>query len=392
MALFMKHILDRYFEDPKQSYFLFGARGTGKSTIIQFRHPDALLIDLLQPEVVRSYMAYPERLREVIIAAKPATVVIDEVQKAPGLLPVVHSLIEEKLGIQFILTGSSPRKLKRTGADLLGGRALKKELHSFMAAELGSQFSLEKALQYGLLPLLLDATNPQEVLHAYVNLYLREEIQAEGLVRNIENFSRFLETITFSHSSQLNTTNVSRECEVKRKTVENYIEILEDLLLAFQLDVFSRRAQRELASHPKFYLFDAGIYSALRPKGPLDPEEIDGAALEGLIAQHLKAWNDYSHIKHHLSYWRTRTGLEVDFIVYGEKGFWAIEVKNTKRILPQDTKSLEIFLKDYPIAKAILLYRGNETIQKGNVICIPCAKFLLALKPNQPLIMDFHST
>lgn len=383
----MERILDRYFKDPKQSYFLFGPRGTGKSTIIHSRHPDALFIDLLQPEVVRSYMAYPERLREVIIAAKPTTVVIDEVQKVPSLLSVVHFLIEQKLGIQFILTGSSARKLKRTSADLLGGRALKKELHPFMAAELGSQFSLEKALHDGLLPLLLGSTNSQEVLHAYVNLYLREEIQAEGLVRNIENFSRFLEVITFSHGSQLNTTNVSRECEVKRKTVENYIEILEDLLLAFQLDVFSKRAQRELASHPKFYLFDAGIYSTLRPKGPLDrPEEIDGAALEGLVAQHLRAWNDYSQIKHHLSYWRTRTGLEVDFIVYGEKGFWAIEVKNTKKISPQDTKSLEIFLKDYPMAKAILLYRGNEMIQKGNVICIPCSKFLLALKPNQPLI------
>lgn len=383
----MERILNRYFKDPKQSYFLFGPRGTGKSTIIHLRHPDALLIDLLQPEVVRSYMAYPERLREVILATKPAIVVIDEVQKVPNLLSVVHSLIEQKLDIQFILTGSSARKLKRTSANLLGGRALKKELHPFMAAELGSKFSLEKALHCGLLPLLLDARNPQEVLHAYVNLYLREEIQAEGLVRNIENFSRFLEVITFSHSSQLSTTNVSRECEVKRKTVENYIEILEDLLLAFQLNVFSRRAQRELVSHPKFYLFDAGIYFALRPKGPLDrPEEIEGAALEGLVAQHLRAWNDYSQIKHHLSYWRTRTGLEVDFIVYGEKGFWAIEVKNTKRILPQDTKSLEIFLKDYPMAKAILLYRGNEMIQKGNVTCIPCSKFLLELKPNKPLI------
>lgn len=216
---------------------------------------------------------------------------------------------------------------------------------------------------------------------------MREEIQAEGLVRNIENFSRFLEVITFSHGSQLNTANVSRECEVKRKTVENYIEILEELLLAFQLNVFSRRAQRELVSHPKFYLFDAGVYFALRPKGPLDrPEEVEGAALEGLVAQHLRAWNDYSQIKHLIAYWRTRTGLEVDFIIYGERGFWAIEVKNSKKILPQDTKSLELFLKDYPIAKAILLYRGNEIIQQGNVICIPCSKFLLTLKPNEPLL------
>src|SRR5262249_8454868 len=155
------------------------------------------------------------------------------------------------------------------------------------------------------------------------------------------------EVVTFSHASLLNTTNIARECEVKRKTVENYLSILEELLLAYQLPVFTKRAQREVVARPKFYLFDTGVFYALRPKGMLDrSEEIEGAALEGLVAQHLRAWNDYSTEKHSISFWRTRSGVEVDFIVYGPKGFWAIEVKNSKRIYPEDLKSLITFQKD----------------------------------------------
>lgn len=381
-------LITRFFNDPEHSYFLFGPRGTGKSTLIKELYPDSIWIDLLKPAVLREYLARPERLSEVV-AGSPniSAVVIDEVQKAPGILTVVHSLIEEKLGLKFILTGSSSRKLKRAGVDLLGGRALRRELHPFMAAELGTKFSLPLALQNGLLPLLLNESNPQDILHAYIALYLEEEIQAEGLVRNLEGFARFLEVVTFSHSSLLNVTNIASECAVKRKTVENYISILEDLLLAFQLPVFTKRAQRELTTHPKFYLFDAGVFYALRPKGPLDrPEEIEGLALEGLVAQHLKAWNDYSDEKYTLAFWRTRSGVEVDFVIYGAKGFWAIEVKNSQRITPKDIKPLEAFLEDYPMARAMLLYRGKEYLKIGQVTCMPCENFLLKLRPNHPLL------
>jgi len=380
-------LIPRFFPNPLKSFFLFGPRGTGKTTLIKSRYKEALWIDFLRPDVFRSYLAHPERLYETVAGHQGApVVVIDEVQKVPELLPVVHSLIEEKQGLQFILTGSSARKLKRSGTDLLAGRALKCSLHPFMAAELRSRFSFSRALQYGMLPLLLNEEDPQASLHAYVSLYLQEEVQMEGLVRNIESFARFLEAISFSHGSLLNISNIARECEVKRKTVENYIYILEDLLLAYQLPVFSKRAQRELIAHSKFYLFDTGVFRTLRPQGPLDRgEEIDGAALEGLVAQHLKAWNDYSIEPHTLGFWRTRSGVEVDFIIYGPKGFWAIEVKNKKKIFPQDTRALEAFLEDYPMAKALMLYRGTEYLQVKNVLCIPCIDFLTCLHPNQKI-------
>lgn len=381
----------RFFDEPESSYFLFGPRGTGKSTLLQGRYKDsAIWIDLLRPEVHRQYITYPERLKNTIEGnPNKKIIVVDEIQKAPVLLSVVHQLMEEKKSLQFILTGSSSRKLKVTGADLLGGRALKCTLHPFMAAELGKAFNLQHALQFGLLPLIWDAKEPSEMLHAYINLYLKEEIQAEGLVRNLENFARFLEAISFSHATQLNITNVARECEVKRKTVENYINILEDLLLGFHINIFDKSAQRELSSHPKFYLFDAGVFNTLRPKGILDSrDEIHGAVLEGLIAHHLKAWSDYSKSKHSIYYWRTRAGVEVDFIVYGEKYFYAIEVKNAKRIHNTDIKSLSAFLQDYPMAKALLIYRGNEILKIENVLCIPCEDFLLQLKPDQPLFVE----
>ncbi len=190
----------RLFREPKESFFLFGPRGTGKSTLLQERFPGALWIDLLQPDLLRSYGSRPERLIDLVAASSQKVIVIREVQRVPSLLGVVHFLIEQKKGWQFVLTGSSSRKLRRTRADLLGGRALKRSLHPFMAAELEGEFSLKLALQYGLLPLVFDKEDQESALQAYIGLYLQEEIQTEGLVRNLESFSRFLEAVSFSHA------------------------------------------------------------------------------------------------------------------------------------------------------------------------------------------------
>jgi len=370
--------IDRFLTSEKQSFFLFGPRGTGKSTYVRKAFPDAFYLDMLLPDIFRSYNARPERLREVVHAQKGnKPIIIDEIQKAPQLLEVVHSLIEEKKGFQFVMTGSSARKLRRAGVNLLAGRALMKHMHPFMASELGSNFVLARALKTGLIPLIMNSEEPEAALHAYVDLYLREEVQMEGLTRNIGNFSRFLEAASFSHATMLNISNVSRECEVERKVVEGYIGILEDLLLAYRIPVFTKRAKRATASHPKFYLYDAGLFSALRPAGPLDrPEESQGAALEGLVAQHLKAWIDY-RMPGSLHYWRTSAGSEVDFIVYGKNVFWAIEVKNSSAIHPSDLRSLKSFGQDYPEAKRYLLYRGTERLKRDNILIEPCTDFLL---------------
>lgn len=381
-------LIRRIFVPPASSFFLFGPRGTGKSTWLRQNMPDAFFIDLLNPEEYRAYLSAPERLRQVVDAQpKVRQVVIDEVQKAPQLLDVVHGLIEHapKRALQFVLTGSSSRKLKRAGVDLLAGRVLMRTLHPFMAAELGERFDLARALRLGMLPLVLGSSDPEETLRSYVSLYLREEVQAEGLIRNVGDFARFVEAISLSHGALLNTSEVARECQVNRKTADGFVQILEDLLLGFRLPVFTRRAKRRLVQHPKFYYMDAGVYRSLRPRGPLDlPEMIGGACLEGLVAQHLRAWIAYSRGEHSLYFWRTQAGLEVDFVLYGDSTFLALEVKSGRTASESDTRALRAFLEDYPQARACLLYGGRQRLQIGPVLCLPCQEFLASLRPDQP--------
>jgi predicted AAA+ superfamily ATPase len=349
--------------------------------------PEALFVDLLHPDVYREMSARPERLRELVLGSpQRVTVVVDEVQRVPELLNVVHALIEQPVRRQFVLTGSSARKLRRGGIDLLAGRALYYTLHPFMAAEWPS-FQLSTALQTGLLPLVVTSTQPEEVLKAYATLYLQEEVQLEGWARNVGSFARFLEMVSFSHTAVLNISNVARECQIERKTVAAYIEVLEDLLLSFRLPIFTRRARRQTSAHPKFYLFDAGVYRSLRPRGPLDrAEEIDGGAFEGLVAQYLRAWIAYARQDCALYFWRTRAGVEVDFVVYGAGGFWAFEVKNTARVRSQDLHALQSFVSDYPECQPVLLYRGTERLRIDGIWCIPGEEFLRQLHPARGLI------
>lgn len=380
-------LIDRFFQDPGGSYFLFGPRGTGKSTWIRHLYPQALMIDLLRPDTQRMLAARPERLEE-LVEANPgrSPVVVDEIQKAPALLDVVHRLMESGRGYRFVLTGSSARKARQGGVDLLAGRAVNKTLHPFMAAELGERFDLDQALQIGMLPVVHDSATPGDVLDAYVSLYLQQEVQAEGLVRRIGDFARFLETASFSHAAVLNTSEISRECQVGRKTVEGYLSIAEDLLIAVRLPVFARRAGRQLAVHPKLYFVDAGVYRSLRPHGPLDRrEEIEGAALEGLVWQHLRAWAAYGAAEARLHFWRTRSGSEVNFVVYGSEVFCAIEVKNSRTVRSRDLRSLKAFGEDYPEAQRLFLYRGQERLKIDGIMCLPCEEFLKSLAPRRPL-------
>jgi predicted AAA+ superfamily ATPase len=369
--------IKRHIKIPETSFFLFGPRGTGKSTFVKsLISNDTLYIDFLDPETFRTYSAFPETLLKTVDAINPKQVIVDEVQKVPAILEVVHKIMEEKK-IKFILAGSGARKLKKEGADLLGGRAVYCRMHPFTAGELGKSFSLDKSLQTGLIPVVERSNDPAKTLSAYVDIYLREEIQTEGMVRNLGTFTRFLEIVSFSHGAVLNVSNLAMECQTGRGIVTGYIDILEDLLLAYRLPVFAKRAKRKTASHPKFFLFDNGLYRRLRQRGPLDIEsEISGPALEGLVGQHLRAYSDFALPQAMLYYWRSMAGNEVDFVLYGGKTFKAVEVKNTKVIRPKDYNGLVSFGDDYPEAGLLLLYRGSIPMKHRNILVLPVEMFL----------------
>ena len=380
------NLATRFLEPPSGSFFLFGPRGTGKTTWLKNRFEDATYFDLLRPQVHRQLAARPERLAEAVAARPEAVTVVDEVQRLPELLNVVHALIEEYPKARFVLTGSSARKLRRGGVDLLGGRAALRSMHPFMAAELGS-FDLDSALRHGMLPLVVAADDPAEVLDAYVSLYIDQEVRAEAAVRNIGDFARFVEVLSFSHGALLNVAAVAREAEVQRKTAAGYVDLLEDLLLGYRVPVFSRRAKRRAASHPKFYLFDAGVFRSVRPMGPLDrPVEAEGPALEGLVMQHLRAWCAYSSNRHKLYFWRTAAGSEVDCVVYGDTGLWAFEVKNGTRVHRTDLRHLRAFRADYPESEVALLYRGDRELLIDGIRCLPVEGFLPGVRPNDALL------
>lgn len=340
------------------SFFLFGPRGTGKTTWIKTQISECIYIDLLTSENYKDLLANPSRLEKMIPPNYQDWVILDEIQRVPDCLNEIHRLIENK-GYKFILTGSSARKLRKQGVNLLAGRAFTYYFHPLTTLELKDDFNLQFSLKYGSLPSVYAKSNPEKYLTTYVNTYLREEILQESLVRNLTNFTRFLEIAAFSQGSLLNSAEISREIGVDRLTVENYFSILEDLLIAFRLPVFSKKAKRKLITHNKFYYFDVGVYKAIRPMGPFDlPEEAEGPALETLFLQELRALNDYFEWGYQFYFWRTANGQEVDLILYGHKGLFAFEIKRSSRINRQDLKGLKLFKEDYPIAHCYCFYGG----------------------------------
>ena len=367
---------------PERSFFLFGPRGTGKSTWLKERFVGAAWFDLLDSAVYLDLLADPSRLERRLPADHRGWVVIDEVQRVPEVLNEVHRLIETR-GLRFALTGSSARKLRRGGVNLLAGRALTRRMHPLVRAEVGAGWSLRVALDRGGLPFAVtrpDDEAARAYLRDYVQTWLREEVQAEGVTRNLPGFARFLEAASFSQAAPLNMANVARECSVQRKVVEDWFSVLEDLLVAVRLPVFSRRESRALVTHPKFFFFDAGVFRTLRPRGPLDtPEEIDGAALETLLLQEARAHNDAADLGYALSYWRTRTGEEVDLVLYGERGLHAFEVKRAPRLRREDFVGLQSFAADHPPAKLWLFYGGDRAYIEDGVEVLPFGEGLARL-------------
>lgn len=354
------------------SFFLFGPRSVGKTTLIKSRYPNAAYIDLLDAETYKKLLGHPENLLKLVPENYDKFIIIDEVQKVPELLNEVHRLIESPKHYKFILTGSSARKLRRQGVNLLAGRAYTYNLHPLSAIEMGKDFSIDFAIKYGSLPKIFTAPDPQKYLHSYVKTYLQEEILQEGLTRNLSAFTRFLEIAAYSVGSTINTTSIAQEVEVDRKVVENYFSILDDLMLSHKLPIFTKRAKRRLIHKPKFYLFDTGVYRILKSMGPVDTnDEVGGIALENLFLQNLISINDSFSLYYKFYYYKTVAGTEVDFIVYGERGFHAFEIKHTRVITSKHLRGLKAFARDYPEAKLHIFYLGNTKMYFDDITAYP---------------------
>jgi predicted AAA+ superfamily ATPase len=360
-----------------ESVFLWGARQSGKSTLLQELFPNAIWFDLLLSDVYVRLLQKPEYLREVILAnPEKNTIVIDEIQRLPILLNEVHWLIVNHKK-QFILSGSSPRKILREGANLLGGRALRYELFPFVSSEI-PEFDLLKALNQGLLPRHYLAKNPQRLLSAYIDNYLKDEIIAEAKIRNIAVFAKFLTAAAFSNGEIVNYTNIATDCGVSSPTIKEYFQILEDTLLGRFVPVYQKRPKRRVVQAPKFYYFDIGIVNQLLKRSKIEQgTELFGNAFEQFIYMELYAHRHYSGLDYKISYWRTASQIEVDFIL-GEHEV-AIEVKSSENISERHLKGLKAFMEEYEVKQAIVVCTEPQARIVGNILILPWREFLKRL-------------
>ncbi len=367
----------------KRSFFLFGPRQTGKSSLVSERFPDAWTVNLLHTEEFARYAKNPGQYRLDAEAKSKTGVrcfVLDEVQRVPELLNEVHAMIERHPSWQFILLGSSARKLKRGGANLLGGRAVTRFLHPFTTEELGDRFDLDDALRFGTLPPLLDlsAADKQDVLRSYTETYLREEIQMEGLVRNLGGFYRFLEVAGSESGELLHFSNVARECQLPVRTVQSYYEVLEDTLVGFRLMPWMRSARKRLVAHPKFFFFDTGVTNAINRRlgAPPDPR-LFGRLFEQFLVLEAHRILQYAGSETRLFFWRTNTGAEVDLLLERHgKLAGAYEFKTTKTVASADLSGLRSFRAEHPEVPLHLVYRGAHPYELDGVRVIPWKDFL----------------
>jgi uncharacterized protein len=358
----------------QESVFLWGARQTGKSTLLRQLFPDALWFDLLKSDVYRRYQKEPLQFREVILANLVSSVVIvDEIQKIPELLDEIHWLIVNH-NVRFILSGSSPRKIVRSGSNLLGGRAIRYELYPLIQSEI-PEFDLLKALNNGLLPRHYLSSTPKKLIESYIGNYLRDEIVSEAKIRNINAFTQFLEAASFSNGEMVNYTNIAAECGVSSVTVKEYFQILEDTLIGRFLPSFQKKPKRRVILAPKFYYFDVGIANYLLKRGQIEMgSEAFGAAFEHFIYQELYAHSKYSNLDYAISYWRTTSQIEVDFILGAHQV--AIEVKGTNNVQTRHLKGLRSFAEEYPVQQLIVVSTDPVARIIGNISVLPWKLFL----------------
>lgn len=357
-----------------ESTFLWGARQTGKSTLLKKLYPDAPYFDLLLSDEYERFLRNPSLLREILsIGDLTSPVIIDEIQRIPSLLNEVHWLIENR-GLRFILSGSSPRKILRSGGNLLGGRAMRYELYPLTSAEI-PDFNLLKALNGGLLPRHYLSNSPEKLLSAYIGSYLRDEIIAEAKIRNITSFSKFLEAAAFSNGEMVNFSNIAAECSISSPTVKEYFQILEDTMTGRFVPAYQKKPKRRVITAPKFYYFDVGIAGYLLKRGRIETgSEAFGKALEHFIYQEIYAYSHYSDKNFNISYWRTASQIEVDFIL-GDNEV-ALEIKSTNMVNSRHLKGLKSFSEEYKTRKSIVVSTDPYPRVINDITVLPWKIFL----------------
>ena len=360
----VREILDR------RSCFLFGPRQTGKSTLIRQQFEGCPTYNLLDQALFIRLSRNPALIREAL-TPETTLVVIDEIQRMPALLNEVHLMIEEH-GIRFLLTGSSARALRRKGVNLLGGRARSRTLHPFVRVELGEHFDLNRALEHGLLPPIFLSDAPAEDLAAYAGDYLKEEIAAEGAVRNIGAFSRFLEVAAFAHGEMINFASMAGDAQVPASTVREYYEILKDTFIAHEVPAFTETRKRKAISTSKYYLFDIGLARHLQGRRGLAPGSAEhGSAFESYIFQEIKAFCDYHRLATP-AYWRSKSRIEVDFVFED----LAVEVKAKKNVIGRDLKGLRALREEGLFAHYLLVSMEPMAREVDGIRILPWTDFL----------------
>lgn len=366
--------LQNFREIGRESCFLWGPRQTGKSTLLKQVFPNARYYDLLLAGEFNRFTRNPSILHEELMNAdSKRPVIIDEVQLVPILLNEAQWFMVNR-GIQFILCGSSARKIKRSRGNLLGGRAMRYRLYPLVSKEI-PDLNLNKALHAGLLPRHYLAENPMALLQSYVGEYLKEEIIAEGFSRNIPAFSRFLESAAFSNGEVLNYANIASDCGVSAVTVKEYFRILTDTLLGSYAESFRKRPKRRVIHAPKFYFFDLGIPNFLLKRRSIEPgNEIFGKVFEHFIFQEISAHSHYSGIEYPIKYWRTASQLEVDFILGDHET--ALEVKGVEQVQPRHLRGLEAFMEEYKVRHAVVVSLDARPRKAGDIEILPWKIFL----------------
>lgn len=363
------------FEDAgRESLFLWGARQTGKSTLLKECFPNAMWFDLLLTDQYERILRNPSWLRETVLAnPKVKQVVIDEIQRLPELLNEIHWLITNTK-VQCIMSGSSARKILRSGSNLLGGRALRYELYPLISKEI-PDFDLIRALNHGLLPRHYLAEKPKKLIAAYIGNYLRDEISSEAKIRNVSMFSQFLEAAAFSNGEMVNYANIAADCGVSAPTIKEYFQILQDTLIGRLVPAYQKKPKRRVITAPKFYFFDIGIVNHLLKRGKIEKgSEIFGNAFEHFIYQEIYAHSSYSGIEYPISYWRTASQIEIDFVLGNHEV--ALEIKSTENVHERHLKGLKSFSQEYKVKYSILIC--NELLPRkiGNILVLPWKVFL----------------